>query len=409
MNGFGRARSTLALPYVAPFFASNFIQFLCGQIAMLASQWLITDLTESRFLITLVAFAQGGAVVLFSPVAGLIADRTAKRRLLILSRMMLLAVMAILGGLVASGEILIAHVWLCSIAGGITMALSQPASQTFVYDLVGRDRLENAIALNATSAGIAQVLGPAAGGALLAALGVAATFIGAALGMGLSAGLLLAIPIAGRAVATARKPGLHEMGEGFVYVWKDRGLRLVILVCAMALFNGAIGPMRPVFARFVLEVGEVGLGGMAAASGAGTILSAIALASLNRFRYIGLWIACSMLGFSACMLLYSFAFSYEYILVIEFLLGVFGQIWNVTVIAGLQLVVPPELRGRVIALVFMIAQLGFLGVPLNGILADRTGDQFALGVFGAFPRVILCGILLFGFRRLKAVGEDDAF
>jgi len=408
MNGFGRARSTLALPYVAPFFASNFIQFLCGQIAMLASQWLITDLTESRFLITLVAFAQGGAVVLFSPVAGLIADRTAKRRLLILSRMMLLVVMAILGGLVASGEILIAHVWLCSIAGGITMALSQPASQTFVYDLVGRDRLENAIALNATSAGIAQVLGPAAGGALLAALGVAATFIGAALGMGLSAGLLLAIPIAGRAVAAARKPGLHEMGEGFVYVWKDRGLRLVILVCAMALFNGAIGPMRPVFARFVLEVGEVGLGGMAAASGAGTILSAIALASLNRFRYIGLWIACSMLGFSACMLLYSFAFSYEYILVIEFLLGAFGQIWNVTVIAGLQLVVPPELRGRVIALIFMIAQLGFLGVPLNGILADRTGDQFALGVFGAVPMVILCGILLFGFRRLKAVGEDDA-
>jgi len=408
MNGFGRARSTLALPYVAPFFASNFIQFLCGQIAMLASQWLITDLTESRFLITLVAFAQGGAVVLFSPVAGLIADRTAKRRLLILSRMMLLVVMAILGGLVASGEILIAHVWLCSIAGGITMALSQPASQTFVYDLVGRDRLENAIALNATSAGIAQVLGPAAGGALLAALGVAATFIGAALGMGLSAGLLLAIPIAGRAVAAARKPGLHEMGEGFVYVWKDRGLRLVILVCAMALFNGAIGPMRPVFARFVLEVGEVGLGGMAAASGAGTILSAIALASLNRFRYIGLWIACSMLGFSACMLLYSFAFSYEYILVIEFLLGAFGQIWNVTVIAGLQLVVPPELRGRVIALIFMIAQLGFLGVPLNGILADRTGDQFALGVFGAVPMVILCGILLFGFRRLKAVGEDNA-
>jgi hypothetical protein len=177
----------------------------------------------------------------------------------------------------------------------------------------------------------------------------------------------------------------------------------------MALFNGALGPMRPVFARFVLEVGEVGLGGMAAASGAGTILSAIALASLNRFRYIGLWIAGSMLGFSVCVLFYSFAFSYEYILVMEFLLGVFGQIWNVTVIAGLQLAVPPELRGRVIALIFMIAQLGFLGVPLNGILADRAGDQFALGVFGAFPTVILSLILLFGFRRLKSVGENNDF
>ncbi len=409
MSGFGRARSTLALPFVAPFFASNFIQFLCGQIAILAMQWLITDLTESRFLISLVAFAQGGAVFLFSPVAGLIADRTAKRRLLIIGRMVLLVIMAIMSSLVVSGAILIVHVWLCSIAGGLAVALSQPASQTFVYDLVGRDRLENAIALNATSAGIAQVLGPAVGGALLAALGVAATFLGAALGMGLSAGLLLAIPIAGRAVAAARKPGLHEMGEGFVYVWQDPGLRLVILACAMALFNGALGSMRPVFARFVLEVGEVGLGGMAAASGAGTVLSAIALASLNRFRYIGLWIVVSMLGFSLCVLLYSFAFSYEYILVMEFVLGAFGQIWNVTVIAGLQLVVPPELRGRVIALIFMIAQLGFLGVPLNGALADRAGDQFALGVFGAIPTLILSVMLLFGYRRLKAVGEDDDF
>ena len=153
-------------------------------------------------------------------------------------------------------------------------------------------------------------------------------------------------------------------------------------------------------------MGEVGLGGMAAASGAGTVLSAIALASLDRFRYIGLWIAVSMLGFSVCVLFYSFAFSYEYILVMEFLLGVFGQIWNVTVIAGLQLVVPPELRGRVIALVFMIAQLGFLGVPLNGALADRTSDQFALGVFGALPTLILCVLVSVGFRRLKSVGED---
>ena len=119
MNGFERARSTLALPYVTPFFASNFIQFLCGQIAMLAMQWLITDLTESRFLITMVAFAQGGAVFLFSPVAGLITDRTAKRRLLIISRMVLLVIMAIIGSLVISGEIRIAHVWMCSIAGGL--------------------------------------------------------------------------------------------------------------------------------------------------------------------------------------------------------------------------------------------------------------------------------------------------
>jgi len=408
MNGFERARSTLAQPHVAPFFTSNFIQFLCGQIAMLAMQWLITDLTESRLLISLVAFAQGGTVVLFSPIGGLIADRAPKRTLLIASRIGLVAILGVIAGLVSSESIHISHVWLCSIAGGLSIAVSQPASQTFVFDLVGRDRLENAIALNATFAGVAQVLGPAAGGALLAVAGVAATFLGSALGVGLSAGLLLAIPIAGRAAAGAPKPGLREMGEGFAWVWRDRGLRLVIIGCGMAIFNGALGTMRPVYARFVLDVGEVGLGGMAAASGAGTVLSALALAGLPRFRYIGLWIIGSMVGFAFCMVLYALAFSYHYILVIEFLLGAFGQIWHVTVIAGLQLVVPPELRGRVIALIFMIAQLGFIGVPMIGALADYAGDQIALGLFGAIPTVILIGILLFGFRLLKGVGEEEA-
>ena len=180
-----------------------------------------------------------------------------------------------------------------------------------------------------------------------------------------------------------------------------------MLGCAMAIFNGALGTMRPIYARFVLDVGEVGLGGMAAASGAGTVLSALALAGLARFRHIGLWIVASMLGFAVCMILYALAFSYHYILVIEFLLGAFGQVWNVTVIAGLQLVVPPELRGRVIALIFMIAQLGFIGVPMIGALADHAGDQLALGIFGAIPSVILIGILLFGFRLLKGVGEED--
>ena len=118
-----------------------------------------------------------------------------------------MAILSVIAGLVATETIHIYHVWMLSVAGGLAIAISQPASQTFVFDLVGRDRLENAIALNATSSGIAQVLGPAVGGAILAAFGVAATFAGSALGVGLSAGLLLAIPIAGRATAGSDKPG----------------------------------------------------------------------------------------------------------------------------------------------------------------------------------------------------------
>jgi MFS family permease len=174
----------------------------------------------------------------------------------------------------------------------------------------------------------------------------------------------------------------------------------------MALFNGAISSMRPVYARFVLDVGEVGLGWMSASHGAGTVLMAVVLAMLPRFRFVGLWITGGMFGFALCILLYSFAFSYSYILFVEFLLGATGQIWNVTVMAGLQLAVPEQMRGRVISMVFMAAQLGFVGQPIVGALADRFGDQIALGIFGAIPSVVLFLMLLTRSSVLRRVGES---
>ena len=137
------------------------------------------------------------------------------------------------------------------------------------------------------------------------------------------------------------------------------------------------------------------------------MLTALALSMLTRFRYVGIWITGGMFGFAVCILLYSFAFSYSYILFIEFLLGMTGQIWNVTVMAGLQLAVPEHMRGRVISMVFMAAQLGFIGQPIVGALADRFGDQIALAVFGAIPSVVLLVMLLTRYRVLCEVGEPS--
>ena len=243
---------------------------------------------------------------------------------------------------------------------------------------------------------------------VVAAVGVSSSFFVSGAGMFMAAGLLLAIPIAGRAVeGIERTPAIREIREGFAWVWNDRGVRLVLLVSCMALFNGAIFSMRPVYARFVLDVGEVGLGVMSGANGVGTVLAAVVMSMLPRVRYIGLWITGGMLGFGVCLLLYAFAFSFEYILLIEFLLGLTGQVWNVTVMAGLQLAVPERMRGRVIAMVFMVAQLGFVGQPIVGALADRLGDQIALGIFGVIPSVVLIGVLLLRTRVLMEVGERE--
>ena len=405
-GGLGRAWSTLRIPHYTPFFVANFAQFLFSQVSMMAMYWLMTDLTDSRLYITLVSFFQGATIFALSPWGGVVADRVAKKWLLLVCRLAMVALVGVMGALVAADVAVIGHLWLGSFVGGVIVSLMQPASQTFVFDLVGRERLENAIALNATAGGVAQVMGPAVGGMTVAAIGVASSFFAAGAGMLMAAGLLLAIPIAGRAVSeTERKHPVHEIRDGFAWVWNDRGVRLVLLASCMALFNGAIFSMRPVFARYVLEVGPDGLGILSGVNGVGTVLTAIGMSMLARFRHVGIWIAGGMLGYALCLLAYSFAFSFEYVLVVELGLGVSGQIWNVAVMSGLQLAVPSHMRGRVISMVFMVAQLGFIGQPIVGALADRFGDQVALGIFGAVPSVLLATLLAARWRLLASVGE----
>jgi MFS family permease len=87
--------------------------------------------------------------------------------------------------------------------------------------------------------------------------------------------------------------------------------------------------------------------------------------------------------------------------VVEFAIGVFGQLWMVSTYAGVQMAVPPEMRGRVMGLVFMLVMFAPLGGLFVGMLADQIGDQLALGVFGGIPTLVLTAILAFGYRDLR--------
>jgi hypothetical protein len=147
-GGFGRAIETLRLPHFAPLFGANFVQAFCGQIMMMAMQWLTIDqLTEERTLYFIIPFLQGGVAALLSPYAGVIADRVSKRALLVGGRLLLAVIVLSMATLVWTGLVTLTHVYLASLVGGVISAMMQPAGQTFVFDIVGRDRLENAISL----------------------------------------------------------------------------------------------------------------------------------------------------------------------------------------------------------------------------------------------------------------------
>jgi MFS family permease len=396
--------ATLREPYFLKVWGSNLLQFGSYYAQFMMLQWLVTSLTESRTLIGLVSFVQGGVVFLTSPLSGVAADRLVRQNLVVVCRLGLAVVITSIALLVALDRIAIWHILVAALFMGLFVSLLQPATQTLVFDVVRLERAPNAVALNAAAQGIGQTLGPLAGGLLVGAVGFSAAYSSSAAGLVLAALLLLVVPfLGGSARKSPAKGWLRDLREGFSYVRAHPPVLLALVATSLAVFNGAVAAMRPIFARHVLHVDSVGYGGMAAVAGLGGLLAAVVMAGLPSARRPGLMMGWSMLGFSTLIFLYAFAFSYAYVLAIEFGLGVFGQVWNVYTFTGLQLAVPQEMRGRVVSLVFMLVMLAPVGALFVGMLADRVGDQLALGIFGLVPMLILCGILLLGSRQLRAL------
>ena len=280
----------------------------------------------------------------------------------------------------------------------------QPATQTYVLDVVRRERAQNAVALNVAAQGLGQTLGPLWGGGLVAAVGFVGAYFSSAAGVALASALLLVVPILGRSEQpAAARSWWADLLEGLAYVRANPPVRMALIVTSLAIFNGAVGAMRPVFARHVLGVDSVGYGTMAGAAGLGSLLTAFVMAGLPQARRPGLMMGYSMLGFSLCILLYSFAFSYVYVLGVEFAMGILSQVWNVYTFSGLQMAVPDAMRGRVVSLVFTLVMLAPIGALFVGMLADATSDQVALAIFGILPTTLLVVILTFGHRQLRAL------
>ncbi|MFP8877069.1 MAG: MFS transporter [Myxococcota bacterium] len=401
-SGFEETVRTFRLPFYARVWTSNLIQFICFQVLFLAMQWLVTSLTPLRSAVGLVGFVQGGTIALASPAAGVVVDRHPKRNLIAVGRFGLAAVAMAVALLVLTDSIAYWQILVVSVIGGLLASVLSPATQTYIVDVAGRKRTQHAVALNAVGASFGSMGGGAIAGILVGSVGMVATYASASLGVALAAIVVLTIPIAGHSQrGSERTSALADLREGFQYVRARPPLLLALLACGMAIFNGAITPMRPIFARHVLGVGPEEFGVMSAVHGVGTFVAAVTVTLFPPRRHMGLVIAGSMLAFASGLLLYALAFSYTWVLGVELWLGFTGQLWNVAALTGFQLAVPEAMRGRVLSMVFTLAQLGFVGTLAVGALADAVGDQLALGIFGAIPTVLLSVLLVFGWKTLR--------
>ncbi len=392
----------------ARYFWSNALLFFAQGLVLLGAQWLLVDLTDSRTILGLMGGIHAVVVIVLSPAGGIIADRTSRRDLLIVGRVGLAAVAIGMAVIVAIGA---AEVWIVLVAVGLEagfLALSQPATQSYVFDLVGPKRLPTAIALIGMSTGVLSFAGPSLGGPLLALVGAQATYLIGGVGFVVGALLMLTIPIKGRteAMAASAFSFTADIVETVRHLRRDTLLVWVLMPATfITLFAGAILLLRPVFAKDILEVGPSGFAWLTAAFGLGNFAGSLVVIGLGeRLKLKGLVLLVAPLDWCACMILFAVSPWFALSLGVEFLMGISSPFWQVAIMTILQIRVPAELRSRVLAVYFMVLQFMQLNWVYSGILADAIGDRLALLIMGAIPFGLLILMLIF-VRPLVTLGS----
>jgi len=409
-------RTTLAARFSA-LGHRNFRLFWTGQLISLvgtwmqsvAQGWLMHRITHSAFWLGLLGFTQFFPVMLFSLWAGVIADRVNRRRLLLWTQSLFLLQAAALALLATTGVLSPAHperAWmLLALAGfyGLVSALDMPTRQSFIVELVGKEHLPNAIALNSSAFNTARIVGPAVAGVLLAVVGEGGCFWLNALSYVAVIWSLTRIVLPSRESDLSGPQTRSTLMEGVRYAWTTRPIRnLLLLLGVTAGIGFQYQLLLPVYARDILHAGPKTYGLLVTAFGAGALLGALRLTgkqdrSKLRFNLL--------VGLGACGVGLA-VFAWSRFLLLSLAAGALGGFGLIVYLAStntmLQLMIEDRFRGRVMSLyTLMFAGTAPIGALAAGALAQRFGAPFSTSCSAV---LMLLGALFVG-RRLAALAR----
>ena len=351
-----------------------------------AQSWLVLTMTGSPFYLGLDAFLGELPILLLTLVGGVVADRHDRRRVLLISQCVQMSTAFALAALVHFDAVRIWHVLALSAITGTAQAFGGPAYQSLLPNLVSRDDMPNAIALNSTQFNLARVIGPLAAGVALAAWGSAACFTLNGLSFLVVIASLLMLHVTHAPVASARSV-LAEMRGGVSFVWHHPViLTMTFLALCTTMLASPVLTLLPVMAQKVFSLGPDGYSRLMAFSGAGAVVGALSVAWMGRFQGMGR--AVLLVQIALGLILAAFAMSrvlpLSYALIF---LGSIGLMMSFSLLMSLvQLAVPNDMRGRVLS-VYMMAFRG--GMPIGSLAAG-----YFAGLTSAPATLMVTGLLL---------------
>ena len=372
---------------------------LCGAwIQTMAQSWLVFELSNSSFLLGLVWFFSYLPIFLLSLFSGVLVDRINKKYLLLFTQVAFMSIAFLLAVFTQLEIVTVKFILLVAMLNGVILSLDAPARQSIVVELVGKQKILNAIALNSIAFHSARMLGPALAGIFIAAISIAGCFyINAISFLAFIVALLLIRPK--HITKNNNSHFLVDLKSGIKFIRHNRiYLILISIVGVISLFGFSYVVLMPVFAKVILNLDVKGFGLLMSASGVGSLLAGLKLASLKESNKQPRFLVFSLYVFSFGLVIFALSKSFIFSILILVLIGFSSMSALVIINSMIQTMVPNEFRGRVMS-IYILTFAGTIpfGSIVAGSLSQAIGVSNTLIVSGC-----LCFILfLFTNKALK--------
>jgi MFS family permease len=380
------------------FFSGQLISLVGTWMQTVAQSWLVYKLTGSGLLLGSVGFASQIPVFLFAPLGGITADRSNRQRVVIATQVASMILALVLAALTLTHRVTVKEIFVLAALLGVVNAFDIPGRQAFLVDMVGKEDLMNAIALNSSMFNGARVVGPAVAGVLVARLGEGWCFFANGVSyIAVIVGLLM-MNVHAPARASAHTSPFEHVMEGFRFVSKTAPIRALLLLLGVVSVTGMpYVVLMPIFADRILhrggqelasligshDLGAVRLGILMGAAGVGALLGALTLAMRSGVKGLGTWVSMCCAGFGVSLILFAFSTSFWLSVLLLLPVGYFIMLQMASSNTLIQAMVPDALRGRTMAVYSMMFMgLAPVGALLGGALSDRLGAPSTVAIGG---------------------------